>query len=210
MTNPHYTFVKHAPTDSACPLTLTFLFAASLVWLPLLTGCTGSHATVAKVAAPSSAHAGTVLNVMPFAAAGKQYATSDAANRGLVGALADAGTGIYTYRFDAKDYQNLRQSIVESFRAGKHFAEVRDLANANEAQAGLRLFLEFSESGMNKTTWNMVCTIKGQGRIEDAAGKVLSKKDIAVTKKSGMSVSAAKNQAIKAFVEEVGALFNNL
>ncbi|HOW67318.1 MAG TPA: hypothetical protein P5186_27490 [Candidatus Paceibacterota bacterium] len=210
MTNPHHTFAKHAPTDLACRLTLTFLFAASLIWLPLLTGCTGSHATVAKVAGPSVAHAGAVLNVMPFAAADKQYATSDAGRRGLAGVIADEGTGIYTYRFDAKDYQNLRQSIVESFRAGKHFAEVRDLANAKEAPSGLRLYLEFSESGMNKTTWNMVCTIRGQGRVEDATGKVLSKKDIAITKKSGMSVSAAKNQAIKAFAEEVGALFNDL
>jgi hypothetical protein len=210
MRNPHSILAKRAPCDLAGRLSIPLLFAASLIWLPLLTGCTGSHATVAKVAAPSAAHAGAVLNVMPFAAADKQYATSDPGRRGLVGVAANEGTGIYTYRFDAKDYQNLRQSIVESFRAGKHFTEVRDLANANEAQAGLRLFLQFSESGMNKTTWNMVCTIKGQGRVEDAAGKVLSQKDIAITKKSGMSVSAAKNLAIKAFVEEVGALFNNL
>jgi hypothetical protein len=192
-----------------CSLLVFPLFLAGLICLPLLTGCTSSHATVVKVSPISQAHAGATLEVMPFVAPEKQYATSDAGRRGLLGVAADEGTGVYTYRFDSKDYQNLRQSIIESFRAGKHFAEVRDLANASEAGSGLRLYVDFSESGMNKTTWNMVCTIKGKGRLVDASGKVLSTKDIAVTEKSGMSVSAAKTKAITKFVQELDALFKS-
>lgn len=149
----------------------------------------------------------TVIEVMPYAAAEKQYTTSDAGRRGLLGLVIDANTGIYTYKVDARDYANLRESIIQSLRKSDAFKDVRDIQNESESRTGVCLFLKINESGMRQTAFTFVCVIKGKAWTSDASGRIITQKDINVEQSSAFTVGAAKSKAISKCVQEVVAIF---
>ena len=172
----------------------------------LLSGCTtGSSKKIVPLSIQPQSD--RVILVMPTTAAEKRYAMSDAWRRGGAGIAVDAASGIYTYKFDDKDYTHLRQSLVESLQQSKSFGAVHDVSNDTNIGDGTRLYIRFDESGMKPTRWgNFICLIRAQVWTEDAKGNLLAKKDMAVEEKSGITVRAAKNKAIVRFVQEVGAL----
>jgi hypothetical protein len=184
----------------------SLLSAAVAVMVCSLTGCTTSRSKIANLHLKPQSD--TVVEVMPFALAKKRFTGNDAWRRGLIGVAIDAGTGIYTYRFDDTDYSNLRKSAIESLRKANSFKDVRDVANENETRNGLRLYIDFAESGMRQAAMSCTCVLKAHAWTEDVSENVIAKKDILVEEVSIWTVSDAKNKAIDRFVQEVAALFS--
>lgn len=182
------------------------LLAATAMSAAVLTGCVTSG--LQEVSLNIKAQTDTLVEVMPFETAKKRFATSDAGARGPIGVLLDQRTGLYTYKFDDKDYANLRNSVIESLLKGGFFKGVHDVTYDGEVGTGTRLYINFSESGMGRSGWGgYTCALNAYAWTEDATGNVLAKKEIAVIEKSGMGVGAAKNKAITQFVREVSGLF---
>jgi hypothetical protein len=173
----------------------------------LVSGCVTSSSTVVPLNIKQQP--ATVIEVMPISAAQKRFVTSDWWRRGIiVGGVIDANTGIYTYKFDDKDYANLRKSVIDSLQKGNYFKEVNDVSNDVEAGTGTRLYINFSESGMGSTTLGgFTCTLKAYAWTEDATGALVAKKEVSVLEKSEITVGIAKNKAITKFVQEVSKLF---
>ena len=183
------------------------LIALVMLLVVATTGCTTSSSKKI-VTLNIKPQPETVVHVMPAAAAQKRLTTSDAAKRALLGILVDQATGIYTYKFDDKDYGHLRQSVVESLQQGHAFRAVHDVTADTVEGDGTRLYISFQESGMQQTKWgNFICILKALAWTEDAGGNVLAKKNVAVEEKSGVTVRVAKGKAISRFVTEVGGLF---
>ena len=182
------------------------LLAAIAISIACLAGCTTSG--IHQVDLNIKAQPDSFVEVMPLEPAKKRFATSDAWRRGSIGIAIDAQTGVYTYKFDDKDYENLRKSVIESLQKGGFFKGVRDVPDGGEIGTGMRLYMNFSESGMGQTRWGgFTCTLKAYAWTEDVTGNIVAKKEIAVVEKSEMTAGAAKNKAITKFVYEVSELF---
>lgn len=182
------------------------LVATAAIAAAALTGCASSSRQ--EVRLNIKAQPDTLIEVMPFEAAKKQFATSDASDRGPLGVAIDSETSIYTYKFDDEDYANLRKSIIESLQKEASFKGVHDVSNEGEIGTGTKLYIDFTESGIGSAGWGgFTCAINAYAWTEDATGNVLAKEEIAVLERSGMTVAGAKNKAITKFVREVSGLF---
>jgi hypothetical protein len=182
-----------------------FRLLVALCLSAFILGCAGSGVNIVKIR--SSKYTGVIV-VMPDTLAEKRFSTSDWSRRGVVSTVIGRTTGIYTYTFGDDDYKNLRTSLVESLRSSGAFQNVVDQVDERSLPDGVRLYIKFSESGMNKTALGMsfICILKAIAWTEDSNSNVLNKKDISINEESIMTVSAAKNQAIEKFVLEVASI----
>ena len=138
-----------------------------------LAGCAGSKVHVVRFEIDPGKGK---IAVMPWEKAKKSLSASDAKQRSdmgfeAVGVLAgpheavDEATGLFTYTFDQDDYENLRQSVIQSLHKSEAFSEVIDVSDATPPDSDLRLVLTFSESGIVQTPATSKCILKGSQRV---------------------------------------------
>jgi calcineurin-like phosphoesterase len=118
-------------------------------------------------------------------------------------------SGLYTYTFDDNDLKNLRTSIIASLKATNHFRAVNEIlaTDVTMSDQGKRLYIDFESMGVSQKI-RFICEIKARARITDSTEKVLVEKDIYVSEKGTMTLSAAKNKAIEEFIFEISRLLN--
>jgi hypothetical protein len=111
-----------------------------------------------------------------------------------------------THSFDDSDFQNLRQSLIQSLQAASAFGEIVDAngvgPEAPPTPGAWRLRVEFELTGMKQTPFTSTCLLKGTCSFEGPDGRVVRAQKVDVVEDSLMTVSAAKNSAIESFVEE--------
>ena len=177
-------------------------------------GCAGSQSTIVqlKLTSPST----DSIDLMPFNTTFERKYYSDLHLRGgILSALVlqeiNKRSGLYTYTFDDKDLVNLRTSILNSLKATNHFRAVNDIhaLDSNVSDRGIRLYIDFESMGVSQKI-RFICEIKAHAKIIDFSGKVLIEKDIHVSEKGTMALSAAKNGAIETFILEIAKLLNNV
>jgi hypothetical protein len=136
--------------------------------------------------------------------------TTDLGGIGIVNDYLREKSGLFTYTFDDKDLMNLRNSIVNSLTATNHFNKVNDIniTDNNLANKGIRLFIDFESMGVSEKGV-FICEINAKTKICDANEKVLEEKDIHIRKKGILTLSEAKNGAIKQFILELESLLNH-
>ncbi|MDT8402710.1 MAG: hypothetical protein RQ743_13540 [Bacteroidales bacterium] len=179
----------------------------ALMVLLLIPGCVASK--IQTVDIRLNKKMASIVVMKPSEAKRRLYAT-DAARRGPVLVLIDNKTGFYTYTFDEKDYANLRASVINSLEKCSCFNKVTDTPDQDKGTEQMILYLDFYDSGIQKTTWTMDCLLNGTAWIEDSSGKVLAEKQISVLESSGMSVGKAKDKAIIKYLQEISALLEQL
>jgi hypothetical protein len=135
-----------------------------------------------------------VIEIMPIVTAGEQYSTT---------------FSYRTYSFNNSDYYNLRQSLKTSLDSAKIFREVREVVDQKEATDGIRMHIEFSESGMKRPLpgFSVVCVLKGKAWTTDAHNNIIAQKDINV-EESNLNVGASKTEAIRVCVQEILSLLS--
>jgi hypothetical protein len=197
---------------------MNFLLKKMYVWIIVvflsfaIGGCAGSQSTIVqlKLTSPRT----DSINFMPFNTTFERKYYSDVHMRGgiLLAPLMqeiNKRSGLYTYTFDEKDLVNLRTSIINSLKATNHFRAVNDIhaLDANLSDRGIRLYIDFESMGVSQKI-RFICEIKAHAKIIDFSGKVLIEKDIHISEKGTMALSAAKNSAIETFILEIGKLLN--
>jgi hypothetical protein len=183
-----------------------------------LVGCAGSKVHTADFElAPGKGK----IAVMPWTKAKKNLSASDARRRQemafeAVGVLSgpieavDEATGLFTYTFDKDDYANLRQSVIQSLQESEAFSEVLDVSDTPPPDDDLRLVLTFSESGIKQTPATSKCILNGSAQVVRGTADAGQTRDIAIEATSFLSVSGAKNKAIKMYLAEVSELLKSL
>lgn len=151
-----------------------------------------------------------IIEIMPFSASKKRLAEKDIKWRRTIPDILDKQSGLYT-SLDDKDYENLRQSLIQSLRESKGFKEIHDIQNEKETSNGVRVYISFDESGVDQTglfSFSAVCFIKAFAWTEIAKDSVLVKKEIATKGKSRWSAGGAKNDAMIKFIGEIAQLIS--
>jgi hypothetical protein len=181
-----------------------------------ISGCAGSKSTVVPLNLQSQRT--DSIDLMPFNTTFEREHYSDVSQRANISLLGflitneiNKRSGLYTYTFDDKDLMNLRTSIINSLKATNHFSAVNDilLPDENLSDRGIRLYIDFASMGVSQKI-RFICDIKAHVKLADFRGKVLIEKDIHVTEKGTMSLSAAKNSALETFILEIAKLLNNV
>lgn len=180
-----------------------------------ISGCAGSESTVVQLNLTSQKM--NSVNVMPFNTTFERKYYSDVHMRGkaileiLIIREINRRSGLYTYTFDDKDLMNLRTSIINSLKAAKHFSAVHDISSSNEnlSDHGIRLYIDFESMGVSQEI-RFICEIKAHAKITDSRNKILVEKDIHVSERGTISLSAAKNSAIEIFIFEIAKLLNDV
>jgi hypothetical protein len=186
----------------------------SLLGLFVFAGCAGSSSIVARL--PITPRPEVSVQVMPLNPPQRRIVARDwRANTYAPGILPQAlgvsnpyDASIYQYTFDEQDYRNLRQSLIESLRAGKYYKAVGD--GSIGARDDLLLEFSFVESGIQQTFTYSTCIIKGRLTVKQATGKVLRQADVSVEEKSAVTVGASKNAAIRAFLQKTAGVLSSL
>jgi hypothetical protein len=149
----------------------------------------------------------TVINIMSFSEAKNRLAAKGIKWRGTITDLIDRDKGLYT-SFNEEDYDNLRQSLVQSFKKSDVFKAVYDIQEEDELLNGICLYIAFDESGINQTSLVLFCFLNAFVWTEIAGDSVLKKAEIKAVGRSSWSPGAAKNDAITKFIREIGDLIS--
>jgi len=148
-----------------------------------------------------------IIDIMPFSVAKKRLAEKDIKWRGTITDIIDKESGLYS-SFDDKDYDYLRQSLIQSLRESQGFKAIYDIQNENETSNGVHVYISFDESGVNQTEFASFCLLNAFAWTETAEDSVLAKKEIKTRGRSNWSASGAKNDAIRKFIKEVAQLIS--
>ncbi len=180
---------------------IRFLFFIMLSGITL--SCSSSSLTVVELNLHPQRD--IVIEIMPFSEADKLLASRGFKWRGTLADLIDKETGLYT-SFDDKDYTNLRQSLIKSLKESQNFKAIHDIQNEDESTNGIRLYISFDESGINRTSLESFCFLNAFAWTEISRDSILSIKEIKTKGRSSWSVNGAKNEAITKFIKEVAQL----
>jgi hypothetical protein len=170
----------------------------------LAAGCVGSSVQMVDLEIPKRAE--QTLSLTSFRSPEKVLVAQDWRN----GNYQHVDTG-YTetrfvglYGFDAEDFQNLRKSLVQSLAAAQGFKKVEDseaIAPGSPPSGQWRLNVAFKLAGMKQTAFASTCYLVASCALEGPDGKTIRDLPVNIEERSLLTVSAAKNDAIEAFVE---------
>jgi hypothetical protein len=119
--------------------------------------------------------------------------------------------GIFQYSFGEGDINILRNSLINSLIASQAFKDVIYLRNESVdttiSHSAFYVNLQINKTAM--ASGNVAkCLISGELIIKNEKESILIEDDIVVETKSLSTISAAKNKAIRKFVNEVIESFN--
>jgi len=119
--------------------------------------------------------------------------------------------GIYKYSFGEGDINILRNSLINSLIATQSFKDViylrNELVDNTISDPVFYVHLKINKTGM--ASGNVLkCLISGDLVLKNEKESILFKDDIVIEAKSLSTISAAKNKAIRQFVNEVIESFN--
>jgi calcineurin-like phosphoesterase len=191
----------------------SYAWVAIVILSITLVSCAGSKSIVVPLNLTSRIT--DSINIMPFNTTFERKYYSDVHLRGkalleiLIVQEINRRSGLYTYTFDDNDLKNLRTSIIDSLKATNHFRAVNEIlaTDVTMSDQGKRLYIDFESMGVSQKI-RFICEIKARARITDSTEKVLVEKDIYVSEKGTMTLSAAKNKAIEEFILEISRLLN--
>ena len=86
--------------------------------------------------------------------------------------------------------------------------DVRALED-NLPNNGVRLFVDFKRMGVTQK-FAFICMIEAHLKVESHDGNILKERAISISEKGIMTLSAAKNKAIKKFIKELEGLLNEI
>jgi hypothetical protein len=178
-------------------------------------GCAGSKSqSVNMLLSPSVSGP---ISLMPYNTNFERNYYSDAHQRGVsilekyIIYEIQKRSNAFTYTFDSDDLKNLRTTILESLNSTGQFTFVKDVNSLDDdlPDKGIKLFIDFKRMGISQKI-AFVCTIESKVKVESYDGKILREKEIVINEKGLMSVSAAKNNAIRQFINELEKLMNTI
>jgi hypothetical protein len=176
-----------------------------------LLGCASSQ--VQTVNKKSAKHTNSKVIILPFQNMNDSIVAIDHRMGTVVGTdwkiIIDGPT--YTYTFEKDDYANLKKSLVQSLKNSNLYDEVitRDSLSLGCQKDDIILYYRFDNCGMKFTPAISTCILHYQFVIINSEGKPIKKSDIKIEETSMMSVSAAKNKAIRQFVNKTYDALSN-
>ncbi|MBU2623474.1 MAG: hypothetical protein KKD92_14270 [Proteobacteria bacterium] len=178
-------------------------------------GCAGSKSQSVNMRISPSLSG--PISLMPYNTNFERYYYSDAHQRGVsilekyIIYEIQKRSNAFTYTFDSNDLKNLRTTILESLNSTGQFTSVKDVNFLGDdlPSKGIKLFIDFKRMGISQKI-AFVCTIEAKVKVESYDGKILGEKEIVINEKGLMSVSAAKNNAIRQFINELEELLNTI
>lgn len=181
------------------------LIVVMIVYSLSLAGCVSS--SVMQVKMNIGKEYDVPINIMPFHLAKNNVGTKSKIT--VIGSYYTSTIDQY-YVFDNTDYMNLRTSLLKSLSAEGSFLEVIDALSFPDMikENAFKLYIIFSQTAINYKAEYTECIIGAEIRLLCTDGSARNS-NITVTERSYISVSSAKNGAIKQFIEKIAVFLQS-